>query len=119
MDIKTEKFFEIINDFCKDGNYKVLELEEIQGLLPRKYQFSSKDLQTMLKYLSEHDYIDVKFVDNKNLCVSTLPKGRVEMENQIKEDKTSTTYKRLFIASIVVSGLMSFIGAFVATILLK
>lgn len=119
MDLRTEKFFELINDLCKDGNYKVLEIEEILSLLPKKYHFTYKDLQNMLKYLSEHDFIDVKFVDEKSLCVASLPKGRLHLENQLKEDRASTTYKKLFIASMVVSGLMSFIGAFVATLLLK
>lgn len=119
MDLRTEKFFELINDLCKDGNYKVLEIAEILAMLPKKYHFSYEDLQNMLKYLTEHDFIDVKFVDEKNLCVASLPKGRLHLENQLKEDKASDTYRKLFISSIVVSGLMAFLGAFVAVLLLK
>ena len=119
LDLRTEKFFELLNELCKDGNYKVLEIEEILSMLPKKYHFSYKDLQNMLKYLSEHDFIDVKFVDEKSLCVASLPKGRLHLENQLKEDRAANTYKKLFIASMVVSGLMSFVGAFVATILLN
>ena len=119
MDIRTEKFFELINELCKDGSYKVLEIEEILTMLPKKYHFSYADLQNMLKYLSEHDFVDVKFVDEKNLCVASLPKGRLHLENQLKEDKAVITYRKLFIASMIVSGLMSFLGAFVAILLLK
>lgn len=117
MDLRTEKFFEIINELCKDGNYKVLEIAEILQMLPKKYHFSYKDLQNMLKYLTEHDFVDVKFVDEKNLCVASLPKGRLHLENQSKESKTADAFRKLFISSVIVSGLMSFLGGFLASLL--
>lgn len=119
LDVRTEKFFELINELCKDGNYKVLEVAEVLEMLPKKYNFTFEDIQNMLKYLSERDYVDVKFVDEKSLCVASLPKGRLHLENQLKENKTAYAFRRLFIGSMIVSGLMAFLGAFVATLILK
>lgn len=119
MDLRTEKFYEIINELCKDGSYKVLEIAEILQMLPKKYHFTYNELQNILKYLSEHDYIDIKFVDEKSLCVASLPKGRLHLENHMIESKTARAYKKLFICSIVVSGLMAFLGGFLASLLFK
>lgn len=118
MDRRTEKFFILINDLCKDGNYKILEISEILELLPAKYHIVSEDIPHMLKYLTERDYIDVKFADEKNICVASLPKGRLHLENQLKENKTAYAFRKLFIASVLVSGVMAFLGSFIATLLL-
>lgn len=119
MDKLTEKLLKIINDIVKDGNYKVIENSEILSKMPKKHNLSIDDLKNMIKYLTERDYIDVKFIDDKNLCVASLPKGRLHFENILNQTKTTSAYRKLFLASMLVSGIMAFLGAFLAVFLFK
>lgn len=119
MDKRTEKLLKIINELCNEGSYKVVEVSEVLSKLPKKFNLSVEDLQNMVKYLEERDYIDVKFIDDKNMCVSSLPKGRLHFENILSQNKITNAYKKLFICSIIVSGVMSFLGAFLAILILK
>lgn len=119
MDKITEKLLKIINELCQENSYKVFENSEILSKMPKKYNLGVEDLKNMIKYLAERDYIDVKFIDDKNLCVASLPKGRLHFENILNQNKTTSAYRKLFLASIMVSGIMAFLGAFLAVYLLK
>jgi DNA-binding MarR family transcriptional regulator len=118
LDKRTEKLLRIINELCNEG-YKVVEIAEVLSKLPKKYNLSITDIKNMLKYLEERDYVDVKFIDEKNMCVSSLPKGRLHFENILNQNKITNAYRKLFVCSIIVSGIMSFLGAFLAILILK
>lgn len=119
MDKITERILKIINTFCHDATYKIIENDDILSKLPKKYKLNVEDLKNIIHYLQERDYINVKFVDDKNMCVSSLPKGRLHFENILNQNKITNSYRRLFLISITVSGIMSFLGAFLAIILFK
>ena len=118
LDKRSEKLLKYINNLGGES-YKVIELVEILDKLPKKYHYTIKDIQNILKFLEEREYIDIKFVDDKNMCVAALPKGRTYFENILQQNQITKAYRRLFISSMIVSGLMAFLGALIATYFLK
>lgn len=118
MDKRSERLLKFINEIGGES-YKVIELTEVISKMPSKYNFTIQDIQNILNFLNQREYIDIKFVDDKNMCVASLPKGRLYFENILKQNQVTKAYRKLFITSIIVSGIMSFVGAFLAIYLFK
>lgn len=102
LDKRTESVLSGINTLCAEGTYKILETEEILAVLPRKFKIDADGLKQMVKYLKDRDYIDVKYSDEQQYCLCTLPKGRLYFESVGKEKREGgKRSKRLFWAAFL------------------
>ena len=70
-------------------------------------------------YLKTYKYIDVKYMDEKNICLCILDNTRIFQENLKSEKSAHKGYMTAMLINIVVSGFMAFLGAFLAIILTR
>ena len=94
LDSKSTSVLIAINSLCKDG-YKVLSLTEILSTLPKELSFSQITLCQTLSELDYKGYISIKYQDDSEVCLSTLPKARLILEQTAKEIEQSLKDNRL------------------------
>lgn len=112
MDKQIIKLINKLLKLCDNDSYKVLEYNQLSDA---KVEILQKDLE----YLKEHEYIDVKYSDESVICLSVLNKARqINEQTDMKRYSISQVTKMLFLSGLF-SGIMAFIGAFVAMLIIK
>lgn len=100
LDKRCLSLLNLINGECLNSGYKVFSVEELALSMPAHYGIDVLGVKECLKVLSEREYISVKYEDEKEVCLSPLPKGRLVFENRIDEElEKSRAEKRYFIYS--------------------
>lgn len=117
LDKLTSKILESIVNLCNDDGYKVLSLQDISANLPKKYNLANDTLKSNISYLSNHEYIEIKYMEGDVVCLRLLPKSRIYFEDELDYDRQYKATKKLIIISIIVNALVS-IGISVATLIL-
>ena len=116
LDRKTLEFLKVIKQVCGDGSYKVLDVKSLIEDSPKRLHLNEDVIKDMVKYLEDQEYIDVKYSEKKVYCLAMLTKARVLFE-QVKDDsKTRAGLRKLLVWSLIISGVASFLGAFLAVI---
>ena len=114
LDKQLLKLIKKLLKLCDGSNYKVFEYQQLT-------ENNSKlgALKNDIEYLKEHEYIDVKYSDESVVCLCLLPKSRqIEEQADVKKFSMLQVIKMLFISGVF-SGLMAFLGAFVAVLIIK
>lgn len=119
LDNRTEMLLNIINMYCQEGSYKVLDKDDVLLQFVPKYRPDRDGLDDMMNYLMERDYIKCKYTDFKVYCVSPLPKGRLYHENTLIEQKKKFSYKRLVFMAFLGSVLGGMLGAAIHAAVIK
>lgn len=101
---------------CGDG-YSVLDVSKILSRI-KLYKNKINYLEEDIQYLKSLNYIDLKYIDNESLCLSILDNSRVVQENIKTEKLTKKTYKFFMFLTAILSGLMAFLGTFIANLIL-
>ncbi len=114
LDKQTASFLKTIVNLCGDNGYKVIEIEDLLQTLPKKYAFDQESINQCMDYLHERNFIDVKYKEGDIYCLAVLPKSRLYFENEVEQYKVSRNFRKLFIASMICSGLSAFLGAMIA-----
>lgn len=96
LDRRTGELLNVLNNFCADGSYKVVTVEELISAMPKKLAVHEDALRESLKDLQEKDFIRVKYEDEVEFCLCTLPKGRFFYENKVDEKKEVVSAKRKY-----------------------
>ncbi|MBQ9081692.1 MAG: hypothetical protein IJY26_03555 [Clostridia bacterium] len=111
LDKRTAFLLQKINVLCADGNYKILEKDELLSAFPDHLAQSEEGLDGMLAYLQEHEYVDIKYADKERgvYCLYPLPAGRLyhEKTSERRAEAVSSFKKFLFTAFFA-----AFLGAF-------
>ena len=117
MDRRKLLLLKYLLNNCNEG-YKVLETKKALSSL-KKYKSNYSLFESDIEYLKQMNYIDLKYIDNTNLCLCIKDNTRILQEN-IKIEKGN---KRQLLVSLIltlfVSGVMSFVGAFLAIIITR
>lgn len=104
-DEQTKFLLQRITELCADGNYKVVEREDLLSALPSGMQ--EGDLDGMLSALQAQEYVDIKYADRARgvYCLFPLPSGRnyAERLREKRFEEEEKTRRSL---------LVSFFGAF-------
>lgn len=112
LDRRTAFLLRRINELCADGNYKVVEKEDLLSAFPAYEQKGEEGLDGMLSYLKEHEYVDIRYADKERgiYCLYPLPPGRLYAEkmNEKREEAEKNIKKEL---------LVTFFGAFAGALL--
>ena len=117
MDKRKLLLLKYLINTCTDG-YKVLDTGKVLQAV-KKYNGDYGLLVKDIDYLKSRKYLDLKYIDESNLCLSVLDNTRILQEN-IKMDKTTKKeYLSATFMTMLLSGIMSFLGAFLAIILFK
>ena len=104
LDLRCNLLLDLINKECSSG-YTVLETEEILSRLPIKAAIDRDVLSDCLKELSDRELISVKYRDDKEICFSLLPKGRLLFENKTENERKekeiiNALFKKAFIGGV-------------------
>ena len=106
----------LINN-CGDG-YKVIDVSKIYSVI-KKYKGDFVLLSSDINFLSQHRYIDLKHIDETNICVSILNNSHV-FEDNLKSDRSvNRKYLISILINMLFSGIMAFAGAFLAIIMTR
>lgn len=117
MDKRKLLLLKYLLNNCSEG-YKVIDTQKILVSI-KKYKKNYEMLLQDIEYLKQMQYIDLKYMDEMNLCLSIKDNSRIFQEN-LKVEKSSTRHMQLYlILTMIASGIMSFIGAFLAILLLR
>lgn len=108
-DKRTYLLLEKILSLCDGGGYKIVEESELLSCFPVKLQTDAEGLAHMVRYLSEHRLIDVKYAEQGVYCLAPLPEGRM-LEEQTKSGRTETVRRRVSV--LLFTALGAFLGAF-------
>ncbi len=105
IDKRTGELLNLLNGYCAGGSYKILSVGELLAGLPKKLGMDEDALRESLKALQEREYIRVKYEDETEFCLCTLPKGRFLYENKEEAREEKVKSRRSYFAS-------AFFGAF-------
>lgn len=115
LDKLCKKILKILMILCNNNSYSIVEITEILGQLSDKIEFDV--LSKYLNYLSDNQYIDVKYFDEKQICFAIMPKAKGLDEEVKYKKKTTNKYLRLALLMSVVSAISGFVGAFLGSYL--
>ena len=117
MDKRKLHLLKYLLDNCDNG-YKVLEVSKLFQAL-RKYKGNFQYLQEDIDFLKQYKYIDVKYIDEINLCLSILDNTRIYQENLKSTRGSRRGYVLTLVLNMFFSGIMAFLGAFLAIIFMR
>lgn len=111
LEKKSRRLLEYINNECGEGAYKIFEFADIKKDL-HSSRYDADSIAEIVKYLAEHDYIKLKYIDEENMCVTNTPRGRVFHEES-RSLRYEESYRKRTVALVFLS---SFLGAFLGAI---
>ena len=117
MDKTKLRLLKYILKHCKDG-YKVLDIQNVLKCI-KKYRGKFEMFEKDINYLKQMNYIDLKYIDNSNFCLAIKDNTRIFQENLKIENHSKKHLLLIMIFSAIASGIMSFVGAFVAVMMLR
>ncbi|MCI6573188.1 MAG: hypothetical protein MSA34_02380 [Firmicutes bacterium] len=99
LDKRSEALLRIINKECSEGSYRVLEVDDLIRLMPKKFKVDFDTISQLMGYLKTGEYVSVKYSDNEVFCVSPLPRGRriFEVEQEEKNSNKKSKLKKFFL----------------------
>jgi len=113
LDKLCKKILKILEKLCNLNSYSIIEINEILQLLSLDVEMDV--LCKYIKFLSDNEYIDVKYMDDKQVCLAILPKAK-GIEEEAKEDKKLyAKCIRMMIISSLLSLIFGFVGAFLGS----
>ena len=117
MDRKKLSLLKFFLNNCNDG-YKVIDITKIFEK-NKHYKNNFKLLEEDIDFLKKYKYIDVKYFDEISICVVVQDNSHI-LEENIKSEKAVNRKAILtIIVSMLFSGFMAFIGAFLAIIITR
>ena len=120
LDKLNTKIVKVLNGMCDNSStYKILSLNDIIQKVGKNFNIDVESLTKNLEFLSSRDYIDVKYIDEKDVCLALLSKARIHDEELEGIRKEKNKYYKLATFSAVMSALAAFLGAFLAIVLFK
>ena len=119
LDKNTLTTLKTLCNICEDDGYKVIDYNNLIAKLPAKFKVEKDELDQNLEYLQGGKFIDIKYAENDTYCLCILPKARVILEDETLENKTILRANKMLVLTMFASGLMAFLGAFLAVWLFK
>lgn len=117
MDKKKILLLKYLTAKCGNG-YKVLETSAVLSEL-NKYKNDYAEFKKDIDFLRARKYLDIKYMDEDNICLMVLDNSRVLQENLKIEHGNKKSLVIMMILTSVISGIMAFIGSFLAIIILR
>ncbi len=100
---KSFALLEYFNNQSEKGVYRVYEIKDVIDELSH-LSLDEKGLKRVIETLSAGEYIALKYVDDKEVCLCTLTKGAFAVETRQEFFSKPVNEKKMF--------LFSFLGGF-------
>lgn len=118
LDERTQKLLDLINAECQDSGYKVFSLDELALAMPKRLGVSLDGVRESLIVLFSHEYISIKYEDEKEVCLKPLTKGRLVSENKVQSEIARAKAEcRYFMSAFLGGALGGIITAMVIMVL--
>lgn len=114
LDEKEIALLEKINRLCGEGGFIIAEEGELLSSFPAGQTASREELRRMLARLQERRYIDVKYAEEGEYCLTTLSEGRLYLETAW-EKRREDARKRM--GTLLFSALGAFLGSLAGTLI--
>lgn len=118
LDKKTNAVLQLLFEKTRNS-YKVLNKGQLLEELPQKLKIDAQTFSSILTFLTENEYVGVKYQDKEEICVSTTIKAESYLDGekgmQQKAKITDTQVTLLFIGVFIAA----FVGALVASLIGK
>ena len=119
LDERAFALLDIINFECGGGGYKVFFIKDLLSCLPKHLLVNEDQLFGCIETLADHQYINVKYQDQNEICLTSLVKGRLESENRLDEKiERLETNKKNFLFSFL-GGVLGGVCAFLLALIFK
>lgn len=115
LDKFSNKLLQKINSISQNGEYKVIDKEELASML----KSNIGAINNNIKELADLGYVDLKYEDESVVCLCALSKARQELE--VIEDKNFYNKKisRIMFFTCLLSATFAFLGAFIANMIFR
>ena len=113
LDKLCKKILKILTDLCSNNSYSIIEISEVFGKLSGNVD--NEVLSKYIAYLSNNGYIDVKYIDDKQVCLAIMPKAKSIEEDTVKGKKLNNKYMRMAFFMSLASLISGFVGAFLGS----
>ena len=110
LDKICKKILKMLCNICKENTYSIIEINDFVSNLQTKLDLEM--FKKYIDYLSENKFIDVKYMDDKQICLAIMPKARGVDEEVKYKKKTANKYVRLAFLMSLMSLICGFVGAF-------
>jgi len=117
MDKRKLLLLKYLLNHCDEG-YKVLDTQKVIQAI-KKYKGNYQNFEEDIEFLKSRKYIDLKYIDENNLCLAVMDNSRILQENIKMESSSKKIYLRLSLITMLISGISAFCGAFLAILLFK
>ncbi len=119
LDERALALLDIINFECSSGGYKVFFIKDLISSIPENLAVDENQLFECIETLSNHQYICVKYQDQKEICLTSLVKGRVESENRLDAQIENLELNKKHFFFSFLGALLGGICAFILALLFK
>lgn len=117
MDKRKIYLLKFLSKNCGE-NYKVLDSNKVLDSL-KKYKGNFDALKKDIEYFAQRKYIDLKYLDQDNLCLSVQDNLHIVEENLKVEEGLRKKFVSMLTIFSIVSCATSFLGAFLAIMLIR
>ena len=119
LDKRTKTLLNYIVSNCETGSYTIFSIADLIKIYSPKLKIDYVAINQMITYLVERNYLEIKHSDENCFCLSSLPKARVEYENDEYLQKNNKKIRKIAIILLILSFLFAFIGGVSGVIVSK
>lgn len=117
MDRKKNSLLKFLIKNC-NGEYKIFETNKILKSL-KKYKGDYNLFKKDIDYFSKRKYIDLKYIDEENVCLNLQDNIHVLEENLKVEERLSRKFVSMLTIFSCFSFGMAFLGSFLALLIFR
>ena len=114
LDKKTETVLQILAKNAQSG-YTVLKKQPLIDLLPAKFSMDAKGFSSVVSFLKDQGYVDVKYQDKDSICLGLTTKARNHLDG-LQDTKGAKLVGNQFGLLLALVGVCAFVGAFLAVV---
>lgn len=116
LDLRSKAIIKHLVNECSEGSYRVFEVKELIGILPKKFKADNAVVQQCMQYLEKGNYISIKYKDNNMYCVSPLPFARQMLESESNQVQKTKKFIKMGSMLYILVFIFAFLGSFLAII---
>lgn len=115
LDKFSNKLLKKLNIISENGEYKVVDKEELSSLL----KASVSAIENGVLQLSKLGFVDIKYEDESVICICTLTKARQEIEANDEKNYLNKKLAKIMFYTCILSASFAFLGAFLANLIFR